>query len=1029
MIPATKGQTDTTALVDDSMVSLSYYSKLSTKDAWLADDATTTSGNNVFAYADVAAPQDFSDGDFTAEVTSANTFDHPLKGNQNANSYDNRKAAIVNLFYMNNFLHDFFYDHGFDEKSYVAQQSNYGRGGIEGDPIHAQAQDSSGLNNANMSTPADGASPRMQMYLYDSKDAKVGVDFGATVTTHSDIGLLKSTQVSSFGQKQFQGIKAEAVRLVDGDDSGSVNDGCQAAVNAEELKGKFALIDRGSCSFTTKVKFAQDAGAIGAYVINNTNDGTPAPMGIGRGDPLGPQITIPNFGLNYADGHAIYDKITTGDTVSLEMFNNALLKDGTFDNGIIAHEWGHYIGNRLVGNSSGLSNFQGRAMGEGWGDFHSLMFIAKASDIELEGNDKFQRAYGSGTFVEDFYSGIRRLPYSTDTSINGLSFRHITEGAGADIGIAGTSVASPHAPGEIWATMLWDSYVALINKHGFDTAQKRMADYLVAGYKMTPVSPLYTEARDGILAAALAADKEDYQAILSAFAKRGMGIGAVAPARSSTDLTGVVESNKTELATFNTAEMTFNTNYNGSTVGFCTNDNVLDKGETGTITVSVKNVGSAPLSGVKAKLVVTSGQDVTFANDGEFTFGEIAQFETVASAPIMVTLNESGIAEELKIDVTFPEQATDDAIVEPAKVSLSSTVNLDFTLRAPTNGVDTDTMEDYSYTANWKERVLTGGDRAKGTQKADNGGNIPFFSNFGFDLGKQAMLLSNNGFQSDVVVESENIEVGFGNGLEMNFWHFYALENTYDGGVIEIKVNDGEWKDVTKAGGKFETGYNATSLVTGSSQALQGRPVFTGRNGTIPTSAGGMEKLTFGTDLNGQRVQLRFRVSSDSNSADLGWWIDNVQFKNIASPAFNNVVAGNTGTCDNAAPLLGAIADVTVAESAKGQLAVTATDRNADDTLAYKWTQVSGPDATIADADKATASFTPPAITADTKLVFQVEVTDGKATSSTQVNVTVTNENPAPTTPPPAPSKSSGGSMGLISLLLLPLAMLRRRRR
>ena len=138
-------------------------------DPWLEDDATTTSGNNVFAYADVIAPQGYTEGDFTAETTSDFTFDYPYQVDQVANSYDNRKAAIVNLFYMNNFLHDFFYDHGFDETSNVAQVSNYGRGGVEGDPIEAQAQDNSGLNNANMSTPADGASPRMQMYLYNKR--------------------------------------------------------------------------------------------------------------------------------------------------------------------------------------------------------------------------------------------------------------------------------------------------------------------------------------------------------------------------------------------------------------------------------------------------------------------------------------------------------------------------------------------------------------------------------------------------------------------------------------------------------------------------------------------------------------------------------------------------------------------------------------------------------------------------------------------------------------------------------------------
>src|SRR3546814_7989277 len=62
---------------------------------------------------------------------------------------------------------DWWYDHGFDEQAGNAQTSNYGRGGVEGDAISAQGQDSSGRNNANMATPADGGSPTMQMYLFD----------------------------------------------------------------------------------------------------------------------------------------------------------------------------------------------------------------------------------------------------------------------------------------------------------------------------------------------------------------------------------------------------------------------------------------------------------------------------------------------------------------------------------------------------------------------------------------------------------------------------------------------------------------------------------------------------------------------------------------------------------------------------------------------------------------------------------------------------------------------------------------------
>src|SRR6185295_295352 len=91
---------------------------------------------------------------------------------------DAKSAAVVNLFYMNNWLHDWWYNHGFDEAAGNAQASNYDRtedpdvegdedAALEGDPILAQGQDASGRNNANMATFADGSSPVMQQYLFD----------------------------------------------------------------------------------------------------------------------------------------------------------------------------------------------------------------------------------------------------------------------------------------------------------------------------------------------------------------------------------------------------------------------------------------------------------------------------------------------------------------------------------------------------------------------------------------------------------------------------------------------------------------------------------------------------------------------------------------------------------------------------------------------------------------------------------------------------------------------------------------------
>ena len=42
-------------------------------------------------------------------------------------------AAVTNLFYIVNFMHDWYYDAGFDEVSGNAQKDNYGRGGAAND--------------------------------------------------------------------------------------------------------------------------------------------------------------------------------------------------------------------------------------------------------------------------------------------------------------------------------------------------------------------------------------------------------------------------------------------------------------------------------------------------------------------------------------------------------------------------------------------------------------------------------------------------------------------------------------------------------------------------------------------------------------------------------------------------------------------------------------------------------------------------------------------------------------------------------
>jgi len=1011
-------------IVDAELISL-VAGPISTNDPWLAEDAEITSGNNVNAYVDAVAPTGFTNGDYHAETTSTNTFDHPLKPEQAHYSVDNRKAAITNLFYVNNYLHDQFYDHGFDEKSGNAQKVNFGRGGEEGDAINAEAQDNSGFNNANMSTPADGHSPQMQMYLYDDFQAKIGDDYGVSIVGTPDV-LLTSSKVSNFGARRFSApIVGEVVKFIDADDSddGSLFDGCQAPTNAAELAGKIAIVDRGGCNFTVKVKFAQEAGAIATLIANIPSrdpDGkTASPMG-GDDDT----VKIPNMGLSSTDGKAIFDAMAEG-SVEISMFNDTPYLDGTLDNGTVAHEWGHYISNRLVGNASGLINTQGRSMGEGWGDFHALLLMVRAEDATLDGNDKFQAAYSGSGYTDNFYTGIRRAPYSTDMNINPLTFKHIERGVAVPDGIRVSDNAEVHNAGEIWAVTLWEAYVGLINdeRHTFEEAQSLMMGYLVSGYKMTPIAPTFTEARDAILSAAYAKDVADYKVILTAFAKRGLGLGAVSPARGDSTHAGVVESFKTDLATYSLIDSKFDTNYSSATMGYCSNDNILDNNETGTVSISIVNLGNQVLNNIKAKIVLDSDQDVTFANDGEIVFDSLAPYARATSDPLELTLKGASTADELKFTVTFPELVVDDAIVEALSKSISVTVNYDFDTVAPISNSAFDDVETIAGFDNWKENIMVGGDDAKGTSYLDKPA-AAFFASRGIDTGTQMLGLTNNDFKSDVAIETREFEVGYNGDFVVSWWHYFDLEKDWDGGVVEVSVNGGDWSDATKMGGSFATGYTG-KLTKNEDQTLSERDTFTG-------FGAGAETLNFGSALNGNKVKFRFRLGSDAAAKEDGWFIDNIRFNNVETAVYSKVVAGDAFACDNRAPIISSATGDNIAERVSaggafntGKLIAVATDIDKNE-LSYNWTQKSGPTAAINDADKSTAVFTAPLITEDSTLVFEVKVSDGKVSVVKEVSVDVKNVSDKA---PEVTKSKGGGALGLLSLLLVPFAILRRRKR
>ena len=137
---------------------------------------TTPRGNNAHAY------QDGILSDFEPDCGGGLSCDFTADLTQEPSAY--MSAAVVNLFYWNNIIHDIQYQYGFDEAGGNFQVNNYGNGGSAGDDVRAEAQDWGGNCNANFFTPSDGNRPRMQMYLCDLASPMRDGDFDNAVIVH-----------------------------------------------------------------------------------------------------------------------------------------------------------------------------------------------------------------------------------------------------------------------------------------------------------------------------------------------------------------------------------------------------------------------------------------------------------------------------------------------------------------------------------------------------------------------------------------------------------------------------------------------------------------------------------------------------------------------------------------------------------------------------------------------------------------------------------------------------------------------------
>ncbi len=487
-----------------------------------------TRGNNVWAKEDTLANNGTSGG-YSPNGGDSLLFNYPYS--VDAKPRANLNAAIVNLFYWNNILHDIFFNYGFDEKSGNYQQKNYTADGIGRDAVNADAQDGSGTSNANFSAPADGSSGRMQMYLWPTSGASSTNNTLAVSYPTSVKGIFYGPQSVAGPRLTTEGLKGTIVLLRDS--NATTNNGCGLIANLNEFAGRIVLIDRGgtcgtsSTASKTKIKAAQAAGAIAVIIAHNTNGFTPT--AISGADAA---ITIPSIMVGFGTGVMLKSALASDSVVATlfdsSAFNTARVYDSDLENAIMAHEYGHGISIRLAGGPANSNCLNNREQGgEGWSDFFALALTTRTWETSATASR------GVGTFVIDQDTnalGIRDFRYSKSMTINPMTYNRIKTNP------------EVHYVGSVWCTILYDLYWDMIDKYGFDPdwyngkgGNNKFMQMVIDGIKLQPCSPGFIDMRNAIiLADSINNGGANKDLLWKGFARRGLGVYAIQGLSTST---------------------------------------------------------------------------------------------------------------------------------------------------------------------------------------------------------------------------------------------------------------------------------------------------------------------------------------------------------------------------------------------------------------------------------------------------------------------------------------------------------------
>jgi extracellular elastinolytic metalloproteinase len=231
--------------------------------------------------------------------------------------------------------------------------------------------------------------------------------------------------------------------------------------------------------------------------------------------------------------------------------------DGDFDQGVIGHEFGHMIENRMIGKGDSRSGFHAGAMGEAFGDLVSTEYLRENSYTPVDGEDPFATGtYATGNKEHGIRNYVMNYPRtgafptpSTYAHVNPLNF--------SDIGYD-TPGNEVHSDGEIWVAVNNTVRQALIDKYNgaFPAGDAKLQAQCAVGelpsqncpgnrrwiqlvfdaMLLDPVAPTMVDARNSMLAAdVMRYGGANQTEIWGAFAKRGLGAAAAVHATTVND--------------------------------------------------------------------------------------------------------------------------------------------------------------------------------------------------------------------------------------------------------------------------------------------------------------------------------------------------------------------------------------------------------------------------------------------------------------------------------------------------------------